>query len=251
MLPISCVIIAKNEERHISRAIESVTWCQECLVVDSGSTDKTWVLAQSLGARVFAHEFNGHGQQKRWAISQAQHDWILNIDADEVVSPELAQEIQNILAAHPNPRDVFFLPIPLYFLGCCLQNNPKKGNIRLFNRQHSQFSECVVHEYVKHAGQTHYLKNPIIHHSYDNLSDYFSKFNQYTSLAAQEMKDKDRFNFPLLALVLCPLTFVHFYFFKGFFLKGLPGLVWSFVCSFYPSIKRLKYYYLKHPPACS
>jgi glycosyltransferase involved in cell wall biosynthesis len=240
MTPISCVIIARNEEKSIVRTLDSVAWCSEVVVVDSGSTDHTVEICRQKGVQVYTQAFLGYGKQKQWATSKAHYDWILNIDADEVVSAELTKEVKSIFEKEPNPQDVFFLPIPLYFMGRCLQNSRKKGNIRLFNRLHSNFSDDAVHEKVLHEGKVHYLKNPVKHFSYENIEDYLEKFNRYTTAAASDLHSRQKHICPFFAFLRFPLTFLHFYFLKGFFIKGWPGLVWSFLSSLYPTVKGLK-----------
>src|SRR5210317_2112906 len=114
---ISCVIITFNEEENISRTLNSVKWCDEIVVVDSGSVDKTIKISKEYNCKIYPKEFNGYGEQKRYAVSLASNDWILNIDADEVVSDELSDEIINIFKDDEIKFNGFFLPRSLIFLG--------------------------------------------------------------------------------------------------------------------------------------
>lgn len=239
---ISCVIIAQNEENSIARTLESVQWCDEIIVVDSGSTDNTLEICRNLGAKVSNKTFKGFGEQKRFAVSLSNNDWVLNIDADEVITEKLKVEIVNLLKQSPKEENVFFLPIPLMFMGKVIQSSKKKGNIRLFNKNFSNFSECEVHEFVRHSGEVIFLNNIVEHYSYEDLRDYFDKFNNYTSSGAKELVKKNKRIYLTMIPFRFAWTFFQNFIFKGMILKGIAGLTWSFVSACYPVVKYLKAY---------
>ncbi|MDQ6949926.1 MAG: glycosyltransferase family 2 protein, partial [Actinomycetota bacterium] len=164
--PVSVVIITKDEEGRIERCLETVRWAAEVIVVDAYSGDRTVELAKRMGARVFQREWAGYSVQKNFAIAQATQPWILSLDADEQVSPALANEIQ---ARLPLAREVAFtVPVPLYFLGRKLGYYFRRsaGYVRLFRRDRGGFNDALVHETVQVSGPIGELKAPLLHDSY-------------------------------------------------------------------------------------
>lgn len=150
---LTAVVITLNEERNIERCLKSLTWADELLVVDSGSTDKTRELAAGLGAKFLEHPWEGYGQQKNWALRQAAHPWVLFIDADEEVSPALRDEVQSFIA---NPGDFKGLEFPrrTRFLGRWILHGGWYPNVlaRLALRGHASWTEPAVHESLSIQG---------------------------------------------------------------------------------------------------
>ncbi len=241
---ISAVLITLNEAQIIERSLDALSWCDEILVVDSGSTDETTALCTSRGCRVLQHPFQGYGQQKRYAVSKATHDWILAIDADEVVTVELREEIVAALDNGNCDYAGFYLLRTLVFLGREFTHGSecKRPILRLFNRKHGNFSDVPVHEGVQLRGSTKTLRGVLLHYSYRNVAHYLSKFNTYTTLAAKQLNDRGRTTHPMIIVLRLPIRFLHYYFLKGNFLNGFPGLVWSLLSGFYPLVKYLKLY---------
>jgi len=240
---ISCVIITFNEEENIRRALNSVKWCDEIVVVDSGSADKTVEICEENDCRIYEKEFNGYGEQKRYAVSLAVNDWILSIDADEVVSDELCEEIKNIFNNDEIKINGFFLPRSLIFLGKQFKygRESKEYYLRLFNRVYGNFSADRVHEKVKLEGDTQNLKSMLHHYSYTNIEQYFDKFNSYTSKAAQVLFDEGNKGRSIGAIVLgFPVYFFKNYFIYRNFLNGTQGFLWALFSSLYPVIKYFK-----------
>lgn len=243
---ISAVIITYNEEANIVRTLEALSWCGEILVVDSGSTDNTVALCKQRACRVMTHPFSGYGPQKRYAVGQATHDWILSIDADEVVTDELRGEIIEIFSQAEIEYSGFYLPRTLVFMGHVFRhgNEHKRPSLRLFNRRFGGFSDSTVHESVGVNGTTKALNGALLHYSYLDIEQYFEKFNHYTSLAAQQLYERGKSANRFATLTRLPITFLQTYLLKGNFLNGFPGLVWSLFCALYPVIKYLKLYEL-------
>jgi glycosyltransferase involved in cell wall biosynthesis len=225
-LKISCTIITKNEADRITRTIRSVMpLVDEVLVVDSGSSDDTVKICRSLGAKVLHNDWHGYGPQKRFCEDKACHDWILNIDADEVLTDELAREIASLVANGEPPLKGYGFrfskvyphhkkPLPLADYQTCL---------RLYDRRFMRYSRSLVHDSVDPKGhQTGMLKNIVYHYSYRSLEDLRAKLDGYTSLQSKEIKK------PLWLLYLrkfteYPLQFFNYFFLRGYWLGGIYG----------------------------
>lgn len=223
--PLSAVIIAKNAARQLPECLESLAFCDEILVVDSGSDDGTVALAQSRGARVIEAEWRGFGPQKRYAVEQAAHDWVLCVDADERVSPELRSAIERALAAPANAAYRF--PRCNRFLGRYLRHGEgyPDWSLRLFDRRRARWSDDAVHEKVLTDAAVGTLTGDLLHDSAETLDAYLAKQNRYTTLAAQQAFDAGR-RAHVAQLLLSPLLrFVKFYFFRLGLLDGVPGLI--------------------------
>lgn len=239
---ISAVIIAYNEEAAIARTLASVAWCDEITVVDSCSTDRTVEVCRRHGAAVFERPFTGYGEQKRFAVSKASNDWVLSIDADEEVSEKLRDEIRSYFAGGEVGCEGFSMPIILVFCGRALRHygRRERPKLRLFNRRCGNFNLKKVHESVELAGTIRRLRGEILHYSYDDISDYFRKFNSYTSAAAREYLDKGRPPSKMQVYLRFPLEFVKSYVLHLSFMDGYPGFVWSIFSAMYPVVKYAK-----------
>jgi glycosyltransferase involved in cell wall biosynthesis len=238
---ISAVIISFNEELDIARAIASLAWCDEVLIVDSGSTDRTIEVCQAYGCKVLHRDFTGYGEQKAWAVAQAANDWILALDADEEVPAALKEEIASRLALAENCSG-YYIPITTVLWDQVVRTGHRhtKPKLRLFDRRFGNFRKQLVHESVAVEGRTEHLRQPMYNYSYSSIADYFDKFNRYTSLSALEsFRPGERPSF-LKAVAALPLTFIQFYFLKGFIWDGSAGLTWSLFSSFYPAVKYFK-----------
>ncbi len=223
--PLSAVIIAKNAARQLPECLESLAFCDEILVVDSGSTDGSVELARARGARMIEAEWRGFGPQKRYAVEQAAHDWVLCVDADERVSPELRSAIELALVAPA--KAAYRFPRCNRFLGRYLRHGEgyPDWSLRLFDRRRARWSDDAVHEKVLTDAAVGTLTGDLLHDSAETLDAYLAKQNRYTTLAAQQAFDAGR-RANALQLLLSPLVrFVKFYFFRLGLLDGLPGLI--------------------------
>ncbi len=222
---ITAVIIARDEAHAIAACLESVSFADEIVLVDSGSKDETPSIAKRFGARVIHQEWLGFGAQKQFAVEQASHDWILSIDADERVSLKLQESILQAVTA---PRaHAFKMPRRNRFMGRWLRHGEgyPDYNLRLFHRDHARWSEDAVHEHVLARGKIQPLKGDLLHETEDGIEDYLRKQNHYTSLQAQILFAGGK-KAGFTKLIVSPLVrFVKFYFFRLGFLDGLPGLV--------------------------
>jgi len=224
-MSLSAVVIARNEESAIGACLDSLAWCQEILVVDSGSTDHTREIAVERGARVIDHEWEGYGRQKNFAVRQATNDWVLCIDADEIVGPQLRASIEKTLTA-PAFR-AYEMARCNRFMGIWLRHGEGYPDwiLRLFERRTAQWSDDAVHEKVVTDERVGRLDGDLLHDSADSLHSYMEKQNRYTTLQA-EVLHLARIRPSVSKMVFGPIVrFVKFYFLRRGFLDGVPGLV--------------------------
>jgi glycosyltransferase involved in cell wall biosynthesis len=223
--PLSVVLITLNAAGQLAECLASVAFADEVVVVDSGSTDGTVALAERYGARVVAKEWLGFGRQKQFAVEQAANDWVLCLDADERVSPELAASLVRVLEAPVAP--VYRMARRNHFLGRWLRHGEgyPDWSARLFDRRQARWSDDTVHEKVLYAATPGMLEGDLLHESAEDLGRYLEKQNRYTTLAAEDLYRRGR-RAGVTELVLSPLLrFFKFYFLHLGFLDGLPGLV--------------------------
>lgn len=243
MEKLSVVIIAYNEEQIIRRCLDSVkAIADEIVVVDSESTDSTPDICRESGCKVFRRKFDGFGTQKQFGVDQASHDWILSVDADEIVSDELSLEIRLLRSARNDNFAGYRIPFAFYYMGRILKHARigKEYHLRLFNRKQGGFNTNPVHEGIMISGSTGTLKGTIIHHSYRDLFHHISKTNFYTSKAAIENFSKGKSYSGFWVALKFPVTFFIHYFLRGGFLDGYPGFLWSFFSAFSASVRIAK-----------
>jgi glycosyltransferase involved in cell wall biosynthesis len=184
---VSVVVITKNEEANIERCLAGVTWVPEVIVVDADSHDRTAAIARQLGAHVLKREWSGYSAQKNYGIDQATQPWVLSVDADEVVTPALAKEIEQMLLEPQH--DAYRIFRPTYFMGRPLHHygrGKEPGHVRLFRRGAGRFDGRLVHETVRIDGPIGTLHAPLLHYSYPTVASYWRKLHQYGPLEAQE-----------------------------------------------------------------
>lgn len=230
--PVTVTIISLNEENNIANAINSVRWADEVIVVDSGSVDKTVDIAKDLGARVIHNPWPGYGQQKNFAQSHASNDWVLNIDADEEVPPELADEIQAALQDVREGRSDargFYFPRKTFYLGRWIQHGGWYPNhlIRLANRKHASWSEPFVHEALEVTGTVLGLQQPLLHYAFPSIQDQILTNLRFSRLGSQDLRRSGKR--PSVArLLVKPIgKFLETYVIKRGFLDGLAGFIIS------------------------
>lgn len=237
---VSACIIAFNEEGKLGRCLESLSWCDEVIVVDSFSTDRTLEIAGGFTDKVFQQEWQGFAAQKEFAFGKASGDWILWVDADEEIPPALQEEIKARL--QPGcPEDAFELPRKVWFLGRWIRHGDwyPDLNIRLFRKAKGRMVHREVHERVDVDGKVGKLRNAINHWPFDSMSDLIRKADQYSSLAAEGTFKP----VGLPDLLFRPgFAFGRGYFLRRGFLDGLPGLVVALVNSASVGFKYAKRY---------
>ena len=224
-MPFSVVLITRNAAAQLPDCLASVAFADEVIVVDSGSTDGTGELAARMGARVVAKEWLGFGRQKQFAVEQAAHDWVLCLDADERVSPELAASLVRALQAPAAP--VYRMARRNRFMGRWLRHGEgyPDWSPRLFDRRQARWSDDEVHEKVLYAATPGTLEGDLLHESAEDLARYLEKQNRYSTLAAEAMHRGGR-RAGAAELLFSPVVrFLKFYLLRLGFLDGLPGLV--------------------------
>jgi glycosyltransferase involved in cell wall biosynthesis len=226
-LSLSIVIVTLNEEANLARTLSSVTWADEIVILDSGSTDRTREVAESLHAKFFVEPWGGFAAQKNSALAKATGDWVLSLDADEEVEPALAEEIRAALCANPSVAG-FWIPRKNFFLGRWMKHGgfyPDR-KLRLFRRGAARFEDRLVHEDAKLNGAAGNLRGHLLHHAYPTLWDYIEHMNRYSSLGAEMAVAKRPRGFSLIDITLRPkLTFLYNYVLRGGFLDGREGLL--------------------------
>lgn len=240
-MKISAAIITYNEERNIARAIESLRCCDEILVVDSGSADRTVELAQKLGARVVEGAWRGYSSQKNFAAAEARHDWILSLDADEALSEALEGEIWSLKKKGPE-YDAYTVPRLAQYLGKWILHSgwyPDR-KIRLYNRNKARWTGDFVHEKLQVEGHVGHLQSNLLHFTCDSLAEHVKTMDRYTTLAAEELvaqKTKIWWG----KLVFDPAwTFLRTYVVQRGFLDGFEGLIIAYMAAFYTFLKYAK-----------
>lgn len=245
---LSVAIITLNEEANLRRTLESVTWADEIVVVDSGSTDRTCEIAREYGAKVFVEPWKGFAAQKNSALDKCTCDWVLSLDADEEASEGLAfaclATLSDAKIAPQRAAAGSWIERRNHFLGKWIQSggyypDPK---LRLFQRGKGRFESRRVHEDVVIEGKTDQLGAYLIHHAYPTLTGYIEHMNRYSSLGAEMiLEKKGKVGFSVLNIVLRPwATFVYNYVFRLGFLDGKKGLLLHLYHSVYVSWKYAK-----------
>ncbi len=228
MTRVSAVIITKNEQANIGRCLDSVAWADEIVVVDSGSTDDTCQIAAEKGALVYEIDWTGYGPAKAFGVEKASGRWILSVDADEEVTPELREEIIGLLSAEPSHAG-YDMPRLTRFLGRWIRHcgwYPDRV-LRLFRKDHGNFNDAAVHEKVELDGTVGHLRNDLLHWCYPTLDHYLTKSNQYTTLGAVQALEKGK-RAGWFDITLRPAaSFVDHYIVRQGYRDGLEGFLVS------------------------
>ena len=267
-MKLSAIIITKNEEKNIARAIRSVQFADEVIVIDAESTDTTRTIAEQAGAKVLVNPWPGYGAQKNFGRDHARGEWLLYIDADEEVSTDLAAAIERTIK---NPqRDFYWLRLITVFLGRPLLHL-YGHNPRFFRKSAGRWTDAKVHEQVERLsapsredpagrrgilslGDKHseILTEPLWHYSHTTVKSYLDKMHQYTTLDAEQMvrTGKHRSGTSMEPAVLLPWylavkQFVKMYFYKQGFLDGSAGLIWCALSAYYEWEMGYKFLQLK------
>ena len=224
-VPFSVVVITRDAAAQIVSCLKSAAFADEILVVDSGSSDDTVALAAANTARVISHAWEGFGRQKQYAVAQAQHDWVLCLDADERVTDELRGSIEAALRV---PEfNAYKMPRRNRFMGRYLRYGEgyPDWSLRLFHRAHAYWRDDAVHENVETLVSIGILKGDLLHESEQGIADYLHKQNGYTTMQARELH-RTGARGDAIKLVLSPLVrFIKFYVLRRGFLDGVPGLI--------------------------
>jgi glycosyltransferase involved in cell wall biosynthesis len=240
LIPISVVMVTKDEEKNIEDAIESVKDFSEIIIIDSHSSDRTVDICKRYTEKVFQEEWKGYARQKQKGIDLASLPWVLILDADERLTPELKSEIANSL--HDNRSSGFYIPRKNFFLGKWIRHGGwwPDYTLRFFRKDRAYIEEREVHEKVVVKGKTGYLKNSMEHHTSRTLSDFLRKLVDYSTLSAKEINRKG-LKPNMVSLTVRPLlTFSKMFFLRLGFLDGKHGLILSVLYSYYTFLKYAK-----------
>jgi glycosyltransferase involved in cell wall biosynthesis len=240
---LSVTVIALNQEANIGPCLESASFADEIVVVDSGSTDRTLELARAYTDRIFTIPWQGFAGTKNFALSQARMDWVFSLDTDERVPPALREEIQAVVQAD-GPLAGYRVPRKNYFCGCWIRRLGwyPDYTLRLFRRTQGRFREREVHEEVEVTGPVGVLQTPLEHYTYASVSDYVTRMDRYARLAAMELAKQGRRPYPGELLWRPFFTFLNLYLVRRGFLEGTQGYTLAALQSMY---NFLKYYYLR------
>ena len=239
-------IITQDEAQHIAAAIDSASWADEVLVVDSGSTDDTIAIATARGVRVMSRTWPGYVDQKNYAASVAAHDWIFSLDADERVTPALAEEVQRVIASDPVER-AFRVPRVTFHLGRWVRTTDfyPDYQTRLYDRRSARWQGKYVHESVVADGPSGQLTHELQHYSYRDLADHLDRINRYSTLSARQMYESGRRANALDLLLHPPAAFLRNYLLRGGFADGAAGLTLSLVNAYSVFVKFAKLWELQ------
>jgi glycosyltransferase involved in cell wall biosynthesis len=246
MPTLSVIIIALNEEANLLRCLESVKWADELVVADTGSTDRTLEIAKEHGTKTIQLEWEGFGKAKQRVLEAATSDWVLSLDADEVVTESLREEIQKSVRSDSPGFDGYFISRRSMFLGHWMSHGGWYPDyvLRLFKRGKGRFEDRKVHESLSLAGRTGRLKGDLLHYSDPDLEHYLRKMNRYTTLSAQELSERGEVA-SLADLLFRPMaTFWKIYLFKGGFLDGIYGFLLALFSSVHVVTKYVKLWLL-------
>ena len=242
MEKLSVTIITKNEEKNITRCLMSVKWADEIVVLDTHSTDRTVEICRQFTDQVFCVDWHGYGKQKNLCADRASHNWVLNIDSDEEISPEGAEEIKEVLRQGAPKHFVYHFPRKNFFAQRWVRFGgwyPDRIS-RLYDKTQVSFTESQVHEKLVPDGNVGSLHNPILHYSFAGMEDYIERQNRYSTLYARE-KMSNGFRASWSHLVLRPpMAFIKNYFIRQGFRDGFLGLFLAMAFAFYTFLKYAK-----------
>ena len=247
-VPLSVVVITKNEEGRLADCLKSVDWAAERIVVDDLSTDRTVEIARQHDARVEQRRMDIEGRHRNYAYGLASHDWILSLDADERVTPELRDEIAALIAAHP-PLNGYTMPRRNYLGTRWLQHGGfyPSAQLRLFRKDHFRYEEAEVHPRAFLDTATGQLKGDLIHYSYRNLDDFVAKLNRQTTLEARKWVRDDRRMPTSKALWRAVDRFTRTYWQKEGRREGLLGFIMAILAGMYQFLSFAKYWAARRP----
>lgn len=245
MTKITAIIPTLNEEERIQNSLQSAQFADEIVVIDSYSTDKTVEIVEQSNAKLLKRKFDDFSSQKNYAIDQASNDWIIWIDADEVLTKELQDEIKQAIQ-NANDYVGFYIYRIFFFKGKKMRFTGTQNDrlIRVFNRKYCRY-EGKVHEKIKSNGKLGVLKNKILHYSYIHYDKYIEKLNQHSALKAEELYEKGAMVTPFHLIIKPAARFIKHYFVKLGFLDGFYGFVISFALSYGVLVRYIKLWNLK------
>lgn len=241
-IPLSVVVLTKNEEKRIALCLDSVRWADEIIVIDDQSNDATIEIARRFTDKIFIRKMDVEGIHRNWAYAQAKNLWVLSLDADEIVTPELKEEIKNVLSANPKENG-FTIPRKNYIGNYWVKHGGwyPSPQLKLFQKDKFRYEEVAVHPRAFMPDPCGHLKCDLIHYSYRNLEDFLNKLNRQTTWEAQKWLDQDK---PMRLGRFLWRTYDRFmrtYITKQGFKDGFMGLAVAFFAGLYQFVSYLKY----------
>lgn len=239
--PISVAIITKNEESVIEDCLNAINWCDDIVIVDSGSTDDTLKICEKHNCRIFHKDFHGFGEQKKHAVSLTKNDWVLSLDADEVLDDQLQHFFVSFSNNNSNIVGYDLKRLMVYMNRKMVWSKFRNETIlRFFNKQFGDFNLNKVHEGIVINGQTSSLDGYIHHYSYKNIAHHLEKINSYTTLAAKSMFERGK-RTSIAHIALKTISeFIHVYFIQAALLDGFAGFSWTVTSTYYKALKYFK-----------
>lgn len=246
-MKITATVITFNEEHNVAAALESLAWADEIIVVDSESNDHTVEIARRFTDRVFVRPWPGYSAQKNFAAHQASNDWIFSLDADERISPELANFIEELKLGGEPEAAAFEMPRLTFYLGRWIKNSGWRPDykLRLYDRKRARWQGDYLHETLDVDGQVQRLNGNILHYTVRDASEHHLRMDRYTTLAATQSHAQGK-RASLASLFVSPMAvFFRSYIFKLGFLDGIPGLAIARFAAHYEFLKNLKLWEMK------
>ena len=245
-MKVTVTVITRDEASNVAAALKSVSWADEIVVVDSGSTDGTVAIARQHASRVEVRDWPGYSAQKNYAADIASNDWILSLDADERVTPELADEIRHTLQSEPAAHG-YRIPRVTWYLGRWIRSTDwyPDYQLRLYNRRAGKWNGRRVHESVELQGAPGVLRHELQHYAYRDISHHLATIDRYTTLAAEQWLAEGRRTSGLEMLVHPRLAFLRNYLLRGGFKDGAAGLLVSRLNAYYVFLKFAKLWELQ------
>jgi len=242
MTPLSVFVTTFNNARTLGPCLESVKWADEVLVLDSFSDDDTLAIARAHGCRIMQHEFLGYGRQKQLALDNTRHDWVLFLDADEALAPELVEELRQLLATGPTVDGYEIPRQEQLFWTMCSRTTAMNHYLRLFNKHRARFSSMPVHAAPELDGRSLELVNPFYHFGEPDIHTKVEKINAYSTGLVEDKLARGKKPNPFLLIVYPPLFFFKLFILKRNFVNGWGGFITSFIGAFYVFLKYAKLY---------
>ncbi len=242
-VPVSVYVLTTNNRRTIEQCLKSLSWAKELVIVDSFSQDGTYEVCKQYTGKLFQRAWAGHRDQYQYAADQTTRDWIMFVDADEEIPPELAEEIRAEVNRKGNDTDGYFVYRRTYYLGRWIRYGGwyPDGEIRLYRRNKGRW-EGGLHAKLAVDGKIGILKNQYHHYTYGNISDQIQTIDRYSKVAAQDLLESGK-TFSLFKLLFHPLfRFMKEYFFRRGFLDGVPGLIIAVSTAYFTFIKYAKFW---------
>ena len=238
---ITATVITLDEERHIAAALESLSWADEIVVVDSGSTDRTAEIARGFTDRVIVNPWPGYAAQKNRAAREASHDWIFSLDADERVTPELAASVERA-RAEARPPDGYRVARRAWYVDRWVRHSGwyPDWQVRLYDRTKARFEGDFVHESVRLGGPAGTLDGDLLHYTVESLSDHHRRIDRYTTLAAEALAARGARPSLARAAAQPVATFARSYLLRQGFRDGAAGLAIAGFAAYYVFLRQMK-----------